>query len=215
MVNFTAIAQFFNTSCTVCTIGGLVLKKDTNDHRIRVTKMLIRRAFTELLAQKPIQSISIKELCERAGINRGTFYSHYEDIYGLRSQIEEEMFGEFTQALEKLLDTGGELTPIRVTAGFFQLLKDNSDLCAVTLGEYGDKAFLVRLLSMARDKSMENYSKYFRKASPKKLEYFYTFVSAGCIGVLQHWLETGMSSSAEEIATITEGIMLQGIKFLQ
>lgn len=199
----------------MCTIGGLVLKKDTNDHRIRVTQMLIRRAFTELLVQKPIQSISIKELCERAGINRGTFYAHYGDIYALRAGIEEEMFLEFAAALQKLLDSGGELTPIRVTAGLFQLLKDNSDLCAVTLGEYGDKAFLIRLLSTAREKSMENYSKYFRKASPKQLEYFYTFVSAGCIGVLQHWLETGMSSSAEEIATITEGIMLHGIQFLQ
>ena len=45
----------------------------TTDHRTRVTKMLIRKAFTDLLKQKPIQSISIKELCESAGINRGTF----------------------------------------------------------------------------------------------------------------------------------------------
>ena len=42
------------------------------DHRTRVTRMLIRRAFMELLKKKPIQSISIKELCETAGINRGT-----------------------------------------------------------------------------------------------------------------------------------------------
>ena len=59
------------------------MKKLTNDHRTRVTKMLIRKAFTSLLSQKPIQSISVKELCELAGINRGTFYSHYTDIYDL------------------------------------------------------------------------------------------------------------------------------------
>lgn len=45
------------------------------DHRVRVTQRLIREAFTGLLKQKPIQSISIKELCEVAGINRGTFYA--------------------------------------------------------------------------------------------------------------------------------------------
>ena len=39
----------------------------TKDHRVRVTQRLIREAFTDLLKQKPIQSISIKELCERAG----------------------------------------------------------------------------------------------------------------------------------------------------
>ncbi|MFR9208180.1 MAG: TetR/AcrR family transcriptional regulator [Lachnospiraceae bacterium] len=62
----------------------------TTDHRTRVTKMLIRKAFTDLLKQKPIQSISIKELCESAGINRGTFYSHYSDIYDLLKQIEDD-----------------------------------------------------------------------------------------------------------------------------
>lgn len=43
--------------------------------------MLIRRAFTTLLRQKPIQSISVKELCELAEINRGTFYAHGELYY--------------------------------------------------------------------------------------------------------------------------------------
>ena len=68
------------------------------DHRIRVTKMLIRRALTDLLRQKPIQSISIKELCETAGINRGTFYAHYTDIYDLRKQIEDDMLAYVCRA---------------------------------------------------------------------------------------------------------------------
>lgn len=65
--------------------------------------MLIRRAFTTLLRQKPIQSISVKELCELAEINRGTFYAHYTDIYDLRDQIEQEMQTDFAKALEPLL----------------------------------------------------------------------------------------------------------------
>lgn len=49
--------------------------------------MLIRREFLELLRTKPMQSISIKELCTAAGINRGTFYSHYTDIYASFSML--------------------------------------------------------------------------------------------------------------------------------
>ena len=49
------------------------MAKKENDHRVRVTNMLIRRAFMELLKQKPLQNISIKELWEKAEINRGTF----------------------------------------------------------------------------------------------------------------------------------------------
>ena len=52
------------------------MKEKRQDHRTRVTKLLIRKAFTQLLNEKPIQSISVKELCMQAGINRGTFYAH-------------------------------------------------------------------------------------------------------------------------------------------
>ena len=45
----------------------------SGDQRTRMTKQLIRKAFMELLREKPIQSISIRELCGLAGINRGTF----------------------------------------------------------------------------------------------------------------------------------------------
>mgnify|MGYP002917598254 FL=1 len=61
---------------------------------------MIRKAFMDLLKQKPIQSISIRELCETAGINRGTFYTHYADIYDLMQRIEEEMLADFEKALE-------------------------------------------------------------------------------------------------------------------
>ena len=65
-----------------------------NDQRVRITKLLIKKTFTELLTKKPIQKISVKELCEKAGINRGTFYSHYEDIYDLLEKIENEILGD-------------------------------------------------------------------------------------------------------------------------
>lgn len=77
-----------NKTHKLCWSGGLVLKNLINDHRTRVTRHLIRKAFTDLLSRKPIQSISVKELCETAGINRGTFYTHYTDIYDLKKQLQ-------------------------------------------------------------------------------------------------------------------------------
>lgn len=192
------------------------MKTPAKDHRARVTKMLIRRAFTELLRQKPIQSISVKELCEAAGINRGTFYAHYTDIYDLLDKMEAEMFADFQKALEPLLATeGGDLTPVKITAGIFQCLKDNADICTVTLGDFGDKAFALRLINLGREKCMQAYSRYFASATPQQIEYFYAFVSAGCIGLLQKWLAEGMVSSAEEIAAMAENIMMYGMGALR
>lgn len=185
------------------------------DHRTRVTKMLIRRAFTDLLRVKPVQSISIKELCEKAGVNRGTFYAHYASVHDLLMQMEDEMLSEINEVLASLLpEDGGDVSSLRISTELFQCLKDNADLCTVTLGDFGDKSFAMRMLNMGWEKCFEAYSRYFRGASPKQIAYFYAFVSEGCIGLLRRWLREGMTTSAEEIAAMAERLMLYGASAL-
>ena len=179
------------------------MKNVTNDRRTRVTRLLIRRAFTELLRRKPIQSFTVKELCEEAGINRGTFYAHYTDIYALRDAIEEEMLSEFRALLT-----------LRIAEAIFRCLKENADLCAVTLGEYGDKRFAFRLIELGREYCLETYAKLFRGVPKRQIEYFYAFASAGCIALLQKWLSGGMRESTEELAATANGLMMQGAGFL-
>ena len=48
-----------------------------------------------------------------------------------------------------------------------------------------------------------------------RLSFFYAFVSAGCIGLLQKWLAEGMVSSPEEIAAMAENIMMYGMGALE
>lgn len=185
------------------------------DHRTRVTKMLIRRAFTDLLRVKPVQSISIKELCEKAGVNRGTFYAHYASVHDLLMQMEDEMLSEINEVLASLLpEDGGDVSSLRISTELFQCLKDNADLCTVTLGDFGDKSFAMRMLNMGWEKCFDAYSRYFRDASPKEIAYFYAFVSEGCIGLLRRWLREGMTTSAEDIAALAEKLMLQGASAL-
>lgn len=192
------------------------MKKFTNDHRAKVTQMLIRKAFTELLKQKPIQNISIRELCERARINRGTFYAHYLDIYDLRDSLENEMYEKFDQALkDQLAANKGSVSPVRVTAELFQCLKDHSDLCVVTLGEYGDKNFLLKLVTRARQIGMESYAKYFTDVPPQKIDYFYAYISSGCMGLVQKWIEDGMTVPVSEMSSMTQDMIVQGIRFLK
>ena len=185
------------------------------DHRTRVTKMLIRRAFTDLLRVKPVQSISIKELCEKAGVNRGTFYAHYASVHDLLMQMEDEMLSEINEVLASLLpEDGGDVSSLRISTELFQCLKDNADICTVTLGDFGDKSFAMRMLNMGWEKCFDAYSRYFRDASPKQIAYFYAFVSEGCIGLLRRWLREGMTTSAEDIAALAEKLMLQGASAL-
>ncbi|MCI8525174.1 MAG: TetR/AcrR family transcriptional regulator [Oscillospiraceae bacterium] len=185
------------------------MKKFTNDHRVRVTQTIIRKAFLGLLNTKPIQSISIKELCERAGISRGTFYAHYTDLHDLLRQIEGEMTAEIEAALEPLL-ARTPANPVVLSARIFEILRDNSDLCTVVLGEHGDKQFAARLVRMGYEKCIDRYRSYFRDVPAREIEYYFAFVSMGIMGLLRRWLADGMTATPEELAQFAEGLMLRG-----
>ncbi|MBM6939021.1 TetR/AcrR family transcriptional regulator [Pseudoflavonifractor phocaeensis] len=59
------------------------------DLRIEKTRRSIAQAFLALRAQKPLEKITVKELCQRAMINKSTFYDHYTDLYALSDALEE------------------------------------------------------------------------------------------------------------------------------
>ena len=60
------------------------------------TRKLIRATFAEMLAEKKeIGKISVSELTKRANINRGTFYSHYDDIYSVAEDYENDLISNF------------------------------------------------------------------------------------------------------------------------
>ena len=191
------------------------MKKSQDDRRVRQTRELLRRAFMTLLAQKPLEEISIKELCDLAQVNRSTFYAHYTDLRDLLRQIEDEMFEDFRKALDTLYQPGQDgLEPVVVTTGVFQCLKDNSDLCVVTLGPHGDKNFALRLLQCGREYCFQNYAFYFKGATRQQVEYCYAFISSGCIGLLGRWLEDGMQMEPAQLARLAEGIIQYGYGYL-
>lgn len=84
------------------------------DIRIQKTETAIKNAFMELRAQKPIEKITVKELCRLAQINKSTFYAHYDDIYALSDAMQAEtiafVLGTISQQQEWSVKKPGALT---------------------------------------------------------------------------------------------------------
>ena len=83
------------------------------DLRIEKTEKGIRNAFIELRSRKPLEKITIKELCEHAYINKSTFYSYYKDIYDLSERMEEEVVSSITNSIshpEYIMENPAEFT---------------------------------------------------------------------------------------------------------
>ena len=74
------------------------------DLRVIRTKEAIRKTFEEMICEMDYEQISIKELTERARINRKTFYLHYSSLDDLLRELQNEMAKNFikrTQGLER------------------------------------------------------------------------------------------------------------------
>ena len=84
------------------------------DARVRYTKMMIQAKFLLLLEKKPINKITVKEICELAEINRATFYKYYMDAYDLLDKIEEEILSELENTIHSSLNEGVNNTLIKM-----------------------------------------------------------------------------------------------------
>lgn len=188
------------------------------DQRVRMTRKLFRQALTELLQEKNLQSITVKELCEAAGVNRGTFYAHYADLYDLMEQIEDEIYEELQAAL-RILDESKSRpegpTPFSLYAALMGFIRKNSDMCAFLLSEHGDRTFLGRLFEAGREACIQAYKEGFPSASREDLELFYDFVSSGCVGILRRWIGNGMVPSETSIAQSLEAMITGAQAFLR
>ena len=78
------------------------------------------------------------------------------------------------------------------------------------LGPYGDTDFAARVLDLGWEKCLNVHAAHFPAIPASKLEYFYAFISAGCIGLLRKWLDGGMRTSVEELARASQGLMMRG-----
>ncbi len=90
------------------------MKSKELNNSSKKTKKLIKKVFAQMLAEKKeINLISVSELCNRAEISRGAFYSHYNDIYGVAEDYESELIDFFFDSttilkltnIEQFIDT--------------------------------------------------------------------------------------------------------------
>ena len=181
------------------------------DRRVRKTRTMLRLCLARLLKEKKIQEISVKEISEMADINRGTFYLHYRDVYDLLASIEDDMFRQFNGILERNTPSG-EITerPSRLILELFSFIRENADLAQILMGPNGDIQFLNQLREVFKDRIMIPWAKTLHIGIEKDYQYWYAFITDGCLGIIKAWLENGTDLSPEEVADLAEKFITSG-----
>lgn len=186
-------------------------KKSTAvDRRIRRTRTLLRQGLIQLMATKDIKDISVKELSDLADINRGTFYLHYNDIFDMLEKMEDELFTEFNEILDRSL-TAEVSSPENTLREIFAFLDRNRNFAKVTMGPHGDLAFVNRMKELVKERIYNMPDLQKRQEDPIYID---SFILSGCIGVIETWLNHPTPKPPEEMASICNDLLTKGLHFM-
>lgn len=182
-----------------------------NDGRVIRTKKLIRKSLLELVQEKSIDKISVKELTDRVNINRGTFYLHYKDIDSLVESIQNEIFNNFNILLSDVTVERIQSEPIEILFDICSCIKQNSDVCTVLF--CSDRtSFLARETgNFLGRKFLELFSAAYPNLSDEKYDIICEYFKYGGIGILHSWLTKYPEKSPRQIAELWFSIARGGI----
>lgn len=161
----------------------------SEDLRVRRTRKLLQQAFIELTVEKGFAALTVRDITERAMVNRSTFYRHYLDKYDV---------------LEEYLNEIYELTASQDAPGPLNLLKhiqQRADFYRVMLGPKGDPFFAQRF--------RQNTEKRFRSVSAQALpepetdalpvDLRLSCIAYAGLGATAWWLEQEQPCSPEQL----------------
>ena len=181
------------------------------DRRVRKTKALLLKGLTELMEQKEVTHISVRELTDLVDLNRGTLYLHYRDIFDMVNQVEDELFQEFENLFTDNLPEDSAVPPTQtVLTNVFTFLLENEKTVKAFLGPHGDLTFINRLKDLVKTRVRKVWED--RGLDPDKFEYFFAYTASGCIGLMEIWLKNGFQESAEEMARMADSMLTNGIQ---
>ncbi|MGM0904119.1 MAG: TetR/AcrR family transcriptional regulator [Bacillota bacterium] len=184
------------------------------DRRIKYTRLMLKESLMKLLKEKSISSITVKELCELADINRSTFYSHYSDQYDLLTQVEEEIIQDMNETLMSY-NLGQDDEALQMIEKIVEYVAANSDICETLFSEHGDPSFKKRVMMVAHDYTVKNWMDTYPVDDPKISEYVSLFAISGSIHILEIWLKNGMDKTPKEMAEIINNLTNKGLSSLR
>lgn len=175
----------------------------------REVKVLLSDSFKELVLEKPVEKITIKQITDRAGVIRVTFYNHFQDKYELLEWICRE---EVVNPIKLLLQNNMQREA--VTFIFTALLKNKEFYSHVahTTGQNSFESIMRALIAeMITEYFLSNKTSRSSKYGWITTRWIADYYSQGFTFVLMSWIEKGMSVPPDDMVSIYEYVTLHSV----
>lgn len=180
------------------------------DRRVKYTKGVIKETLLELLQKKDISNITVKEICEIADINRGTFYRYYLDVYDLLKNIEQEFIEEIKQSPS--IEHMQQHSVYSFSKGILSIFENNKDLVRILFSTDRNIYFLNEVLEVTYDKCIGAWEDRNPDADSEEIENAVVFIFNGALGIINYWVKNDFKTPSDSIASYIENFCINGAK---
>ena len=167
------------------------------------TKRKLSKSLISLLTSKSITEIDVSELCEKAGINRTTFYKHYASLYHLL----DELIVQFFKRIETLFLSlsSGENTTSKV-AYLLKYLKQNREFVTIIMNNNSFSSISERLIELNFICNLINSNIQYRKNAYVSEDYYVDFIISGWIAAIRRWVNENCDLDENTLARLLTSI---------
>jgi len=155
---------------------------------MNITKHVIRDAFMELLNERPMNKITVKDITDRCGVNRNTFYYHYQDVPALVEEI-------CAQQVERLVQDYPTLNAIDecLNAALKFILENKRAISHLYFSD--NRGTYVSALWRICEQAVRTYVNTLfgdEKFSARDKEIIIRYHKCECFGLIIDWISSGM-----------------------
>ena len=192
---------------------------DQMDKRVIRTRKRLHNALLKLMKTKNIREITVKELVEEAGINRSTFYLHYNSVPEILESLQQFYLDKVLEISKKDYvpdpENHEDTDAFSFVVDLLMLSFDHLDLCYAIFGPHGDPVFQQKITKIIEDMIMNRI--YQILGHKYRVSHFLsTFYIQGCIMMLIEWtFQPSIRPNPEKMAILSYRLVMAFVHFIE
>lgn len=173
-----------------------------NNQRFRETELRMESAMLDIMKTKDFEKITVKKICEKAKVNRSTFYAHFIDIYDMLNKMEVELRSEMLNNYSPDNKQEYEIFSEESFILFFKHIKKHKYFYRINLQTR--KNFPLEQGYEQLWSIIEPLCKQAGITSDEEIMYYFVYFQAGFTMILKRWVDTDCKEDEIQLAKIIE-----------
>lgn len=172
---------------------------NNNDRRVKKTKIALRFALAELMAEKDLRSITVQELTTKADVHRATFYSHYHDLYELYDELKEVVLRDVAFLFDSAKGDFDSIYDL-----FVEFVSNNADFFRSIISPNTQSGQIMdQICEVIENKYYDLWMEDSEDdVIPEEVRYITTYHVRGVLAVINKWVNLNYSIPKEDVVKL-------------